>query len=145
MASAWTPRGIGFDAAELTFIDSRYPAANDLSQGDGVNTGGYRFTYPTPDNRITYVGRIDYNLTPTQRIFGRFTINRRNADRIWPRIPNRPCTHPVYDHSYGYVVSHVWDIGKNKVNQFYYGDNISKFNFPDLTTRPGPISTASPA
>ena len=28
-------------------------------------------------------------------------------------------------------MSHVWDIGKNKVNQFYYGDTISKFDFPD--------------
>ena len=30
------------------------------------------------------------------------------------------------------MVSHVWDIGKNKVNSLYYGDTISKLSFPDL-------------
>ena len=125
------PAGIGFDAPELAFINTRYPQANDTSRGDGVNTGGYRFTTPTPENETTYVGRVDYSLTPTQHIFGRFTINRENAVETLPQFPTDPLTHPFIDTSYGYVVSHVWDIGKNKVNQFYYGDTISKYNFPD--------------
>jgi hypothetical protein len=129
--AALDPAGIGFDAPELAFIKARYPAANDLTQGDGVNTGGYRFTTPTPDNEITYVGRVDYNLTPTQRLFGRFTINRENSIYSLPEFPTDPVTHPRIDRSYGYVVSHIWTIGKNKVNQFYYGDSIAKSSFPD--------------
>ena len=129
---ALDPAGTGFNSSVKDFVTSRYPGANDLSQGDGVNTAGYRFTYPRPDDRITYVGRIDYNLTPTQKIFGRFTITRRNAIESGPEFKSDPLTHPEYDRSYGYVVSHVWDIGSNKVNQFYYGDNISKLSFPDL-------------
>jgi hypothetical protein len=135
--AALDPAGTGFDSSVISYIATRYPinstanAAVDLSGGDGVNTAGYRFTYANPDNRITYVGRVDYNLTPTQRIFGRFTITRRNAIESAPEFPTDPVTHPYIDHSYGYVVSHVWDIGKNKVNQFYYGDNISKLSFPD--------------
>ena len=135
--AALDPAGTGFDSSVISFISTRYPinstanAAVDLSGGDGVNTVGYRFTYPDPDNRITYVGRVDYNLTPTQRIFGRFTITRRNAIESAPEFPTDPVTHPYLDHSYAYVVSHVWNIGKNKVNQFYYGDNISKLSFPD--------------
>ncbi len=127
--AALDPAGTGFDSSELSFITSRYPQANDLSQGDGVNTAGYRFTYPTPDDRITYVGRIDYNLTETQKIFGRFTITRRNLVRFAPEFNTDPVTHLEVDHSYGYVVSHVWNIGANKVNEFYYGDNISKVDF----------------
>ena len=130
--AALDPGKIGIDSPEIAFITSRYPAANDLSQGDGVNTGGYRFNTPFPDNRLTYVARVDYNLTQTQKVFGRFTIDRRNAIESAPEFPTDPVTHPFIDDSYGYVVSHIWDIGKNKVNQFYYGDNISKFNFPDL-------------
>ena len=126
------PSGIGFDESELSFITGRYPEANDLAAGDGVNTAGYRFTYPRPDDRITYVGRVDYNLTPTQRIYGRFTITRRNAIESGPEFKTDPVTHPFFDRSYAYVISHVWDIGKNKVNQFYYGDTISKLSFPDL-------------
>ncbi len=129
---ALDPAGIGFNAGELAFINGRYPKANDLSQGDGVNTGGYRFTYPTPDNNISYVGRVDYNLTSTQKVFGRFTINRRDAVSVLPAFPSDPSTHPLYDRSYSYVVSHIWEIGKNKVNAFSYGDTVSKLNFPDL-------------
>ena len=68
------PAAIGFNQSVLTYIDARYPEANDLTQGDGVNTGGYRFTTPTPDNEVTYVGRVDYHLTPTQRLFARATL-----------------------------------------------------------------------
>lgn len=126
------PAGIGFDAGLLSYIDNRYPMANDLSQGDGVNTGGFRFKVPTPDDNLTYVGRIDYNLASSQRIFGRVTITRRDALAGFPQFPTDPVTHPFTDRSYGYVVSHIWTIGRNKVNQFYYGDTVSKFNFPDV-------------
>ena len=125
------PNGAGFAQGVLTFIDSRYPTANDLAQGDGVNTGGYRFTTPTPNNQITYVGRADYNLTPTQRVFGRITITRASAINVLPEFKTDPVTHPFSDESYGYVISHVWTIGANKVNQFYYGDTVSKYDFPD--------------
>jgi Carboxypeptidase regulatory-like domain len=126
------PAGMGFNPDVLSFIDSRYPVANDMSQGDGVNTGGYRFKTPTPDSENTYVARIDYNPTPAQRIFGRFTINREDATSMLPAFPTDPLTHPFIDRGYGYVVSDVWTIGQTKVNQFYYGDTISKFSFPDL-------------
>ncbi len=129
--AALDPNGIGFNAPEFAFIDARYPAANDLTQGDGVNTGGDRFTYPTPDNDITYVGRVDYNITPSQKVFGRFTITRENSTQSLPVFAKDPPTHPFIDRSYGYVVSDIWTIGKNKVNQFYYGDNISKYDFPN--------------
>lgn len=130
--AALDPAGIGFNQDVLSFVNSRYPKANDLSQGDGVNTGGYRFTQPAPDNDDTYVGRVDYNLTSNQRIFGRFTINRRHLTYSLSEFDTDPLTHPETDHSYAYVISHDWTIGANKVNQFYYGDTISKFSWPDL-------------
>jgi len=125
------PGNTGFDSPELDYINGRYPQANDLSNGDGVNTAGNRFTFPDPDNEITYVSRVDYNLSATQKIFGRFTITREDATNGAPEFKKDPVTHPYQDRSYGYVVSYIWDIGKNKVNQFYYGDNINKLSFPD--------------
>lgn len=127
---ALDPQGIGFNQSLLTFINQRYPHANDLTGGDGINTGLFRFTTPTPDNTTNYVGRIDYNLTDHQQIFGRFTINRRNATQTAIEFPSDPTTHPFEDRSYAYVVGHTWTIGTNKVNQIEYGDNITKFNFP---------------
>jgi hypothetical protein len=139
------PAGIGFDAPELTFINARYPTGAlapagpiDLTRGDGVNTAGYLFTTPIPDNEATYVSRVDYNLTSTQKVYGRFTINRENAISALPLFPTDPVTHPFVDRSYGYVVSHIWQIGTNKVNEVYYGDSISKFNWPDLYNPTGP-------
>ncbi len=129
---ALDPLGIGFNPSVLSFINSRYPLPNDISHGDGVNTAGFRFTYPTPNFDTTYVGRIDYQLTHTQKIFGRFTINRQNETNSAPEFPTDPLTHPFIDRSYSYVVSHIWTIGANKVNQFYYGDTITKYSFPDL-------------
>jgi hypothetical protein len=74
---------------------------------------------------------VDYNLTPTQKLYGRFTITRRNATEWLQEFPTDPVTHPFFDRTYSYLVSHVWEIGANKVNQIYYGDNITKFAFPD--------------
>src|SRR5439155_27122954 len=83
-------------------------------------------------NGMNYIGRIDYNLTPTQKIYGRFTINHEDAISEAPMFDTDPLTHPLYDRSYSYVVNHTWEIGKNKVNAFYFGDAISKLSFPDL-------------
>ncbi len=126
------PAGIGFNPNVASLATSRYPEANDLSRGDGVNTGGYRFTYPMPDIDTTYVARIDYAMTSRQRVFGRFTINRRNAVESLPEFASDPSTHPYTDRSYSYVISHTWTIGANKVNQFYYGDTITKLDTPDI-------------
>lgn len=141
-AAALDPAGVGFDTSLLSFFKSRYPTPNDPTEGDGVNTEGLRFTYPTPDIETTYVTRMDYNLTHTQKIYGRFTINRTNEVYSGPELPGDPDATLEIDRSYGYVLSHIWAIGGNKVNQFYYGDNISKLNFPagDFPTAPNTYS-----
>lgn len=126
---ALDPAGIGFNANLLNFINSRYPHANDLTGGDGINSGGFRFTTPTPDFATIYVGKIDYNLNQSMRLSGRFTISREDATQTPVQFSGDPTTHPFIDRSYAYVLSHTWTIGSNKVNQFYYGDTITKFNF----------------
>lgn len=47
--AALDPNGVGFDANELAFINSRYPKANDFSQGDESIPAatGSRFLLPT--------------------------------------------------------------------------------------------------
>jgi hypothetical protein len=41
--AAIDPRGTGANQALLTFVNQRYPEANDLTAGNGINTGGFRF------------------------------------------------------------------------------------------------------
>ncbi len=133
------PQHIGESASLQTFINSAYPHANDLaySGADGINTGGYRFNFPEPDYLYNYVARLDYNLTPSQRVFVRGTIAREDAVQSANAFPGGTTTNPFTDRSYGYVASHIWQISANKVNQFYYGDTIQKYNFPSLLRAPG--------
>ena len=129
------PQSVGESQAILTFLNARYGhltgGVYDPTTGDGVNTIGYRYNAQSPDINYAYVGRVDYNLTPHQRVFAR--LNIAHEDRVYNvnEFPTDPTTSTFQDRSYGYVVSHIWEIGNNKVNQFYYGDTVSEYNFPN--------------
>lgn len=141
--AGFDPQGVGDDAALLSFITGRYPQANDLSGGDGVNTGAFRFNAPASRTANDYVARVDYNLTSKMKLFGRLSILRDNSgdDRNFAApalFPGDPITHQILDHSYAYVIGHTWAISNNKVNQFFYGETRSDLNFP---TSFNPIGT----
>src|SRR6202042_1108361 len=94
---ALDPAGVGFSPVIQSFLTSRYPAPNDLTFGDGVNTGGLRFNTPTPDLETNYTGRIDYTLSPTMRLFARTIINREDATEFTPVLPTDPASNPFQD------------------------------------------------
>ena len=75
------------------------------------------------------VARVDYNLTSKQRVFLQFHEAHQDSVQSVNRFPGDPLTRPFQDRSYGYVASHIWQIGSNKVNQFYYGSNTTVFSF----------------
>ena len=129
--AALDPQGIGFDPALLTFINQRFPHANVLNDGDGINTGGFRFNAQLPRTDNNYVTRIDWNASEKHKVFGRFTINRTNLIYQANYLPADPQTSPFLDNSYAYVVGDTWTISSNKVNQFLYGDTIQKVSFPN--------------
>ncbi len=54
------PLGIGPGPAALEHFRS-YPAPNDATVGDGLNTAGYRFTAATPLIWNTYITKADWN------------------------------------------------------------------------------------
>ena len=127
--AALDPQHVGFDPSFLAFINTRYPHANDLTGGDGINTGGYRFTTPTPNYETTYVARFDYNLNASMKLFARGTVDRGDSTQVPIRFPGDPVTNPFVNRSYSYVAGHVWTIGSNKINELLYGDVITKYNF----------------
>src|SRR6266478_10135433 len=55
--AALDPQGVGADTALESVINSRYPRPNDLTGGDGVNTGLFRFNAPIQVDHKTYVAR----------------------------------------------------------------------------------------
>jgi Carboxypeptidase regulatory-like domain len=127
---ALDPAGVGEDTAFLALIDARFPVSN-AAGGDGINSGGYNFNAPNNDLETNYVGRVDYDLTPKQRLFARFTIARENSVSAVNEFAGDPITDPFVDRSYAFVLGHNWQIGNNKSNALYLGETVQKNYAPN--------------
>ncbi len=134
------PAGIGPDPGLLSFLNSRYPHANDFTQGDGVNTGGFTWNAPEKYSSNDYVSRIDYNLNSKMKLFGRVSFYRRvsgdDGNGLVPGaelFPGDPApSNTIVDHSWAYVIGHTWTVSNNKVNQFNIGETRAVLDFPVL-------------
>jgi hypothetical protein len=106
---------------------SKYPT-NDLSQGDGLNTGGFRFNAPVPTKLNSHVAKVDFNLTTNQTAFARMQVMYDHQTRPqW--LPDAPAP-TVWSHPWGLAVGHVWTIGSRWVNNFRYG--LTRQAFSDI-------------
>jgi hypothetical protein len=135
------PSCIGADAALTSFIAGRYPAANDMTQGDGVNTGGYRFSAPAPLKENIYLARIDYNLSSKHKLFTRFNFNNESVadtrNNISPvtgiaasvAFPGDPLTAVDTENDKAWVIGDTWTITPSTVNQFVYGESREQADF----------------
>jgi hypothetical protein len=128
------PRGIGPNQAFLSFINSRYPQANDLTAGDGINTGGFRFNAPSRRKDSTYTNRIDWNATSKQKIFGRWNVARRTQtdtlNTVAEQFPGDPEGGQIVVKDYAWVVGHTWVASSAIVNQATVGVSRSGLEFP---------------
>src|SRR5215831_17482895 len=72
LGQMYTATGIN-PVAISTFaaVAAKYPS-NDVTTGDQVNTGGYRFNAPTPIHLNANTVRLDFNATSRQNLFLRF-------------------------------------------------------------------------
>ena len=118
-SGAYSVAGIN-PAAQAVFADSisKYKT-NDSSQGDGLNTGGFRFNSPTPTRLNSHVAKFDFNLTKNQTAFLR--LNVLHDHQTLPKwLPGSP-TPLIWNHPRGLAAAHTWTIGNNWVNNFRYG------------------------
>ena len=133
--TALDPKAVGGNAALLSFINSRYPQANDLTAGDGINTGGFRFNAPSQRKDNTYTTRIDWNATSKQKFFGRFNIARRvqtdTVNSVAQQFPGDPETAQIVVKDYTWVVGHTWTASPTFVNQATVGVARSGLLFPN--------------
>jgi Carboxypeptidase regulatory-like domain len=129
--AAFDPAGVGFNSALLSLFASRYPHSNNLSVGDGINTGGFQFNAPYPYKEDDYVQRVDYNVNDKMKLWGKGNFVRTNGteNAIW--FPGDPETYPFLDQSYTWAVGHVWTINTRMVNQAQYGEVFENYNFPN--------------
>lgn len=97
---------------------SRY-TANSNCDGDGINTGGFRFNAPTTIDENTHIARFDWIINSNQSIFVRGNYQNDLTQGV-SAFPDTPAT-ALWDHPYGFVVAHNWTLSNNKVNNFRYG------------------------
>ena len=132
--AAMDPKHVGGSPELLSFINTRYPHANDLTAGDGVNTGGFRFNAPSKRADNTYTTRLDWNPTSKQKVFGRFNIARRlqtdTVNSVAAQFPGDPETAQIVVKDYAWVVGDTWTVSNNLVNQATVGVSRSGLLFP---------------
>ena len=131
------PAHIGVDAALLSFVNGRYPHANDLTEGDGINTGGLRFNAPFALGNNTYTTRLDYNLTNNQKLFGRFNIVRSaqtdDINNVAAQFPGDTApASQITTRDYAFAIGHTWNISTNNINQAVFGITSSRLGFPAI-------------
>jgi hypothetical protein len=134
--AALDPLGIGANGALLSFLKDRYPAANDLTGGDGVNTGFFRFNSPSKRADNIYTTHIDYSLSAKQQVSGRLTVTRSaNTDTtnlVAQQFPGDPETAQIQRQDYSYVIGHTWSINPRMINRLTVGVSRSSLSFPIL-------------
>ena len=106
--------------AVLAAAAARYPA-NATTEGDGLNTGGFRFNAPTSVNLNANIMRLDYNLTSDARHMLFFRGNyQQDLVTFAPQFPDTPPP-SFWSHPFGFVIGHTWAVNKSLINDFKYG------------------------
>ncbi len=128
------PMGIGTNPATLEYFRS-FPAPNDSTVGDGLNTAGYRFSAPTPLVWNTWVSRLDWTADPDglHRMFLRLNFQ---DDRITslPQFPGEPPNSETEDTSRGLAIGYDGTFGGNVIGTFRYGFTGQKVTFSGVQT-----------
>jgi len=104
---------------------AKYPA-NDFSQGDGLNTGGFRFNAPAPIKLNSHVAKLDFNLTNSQTAFLRLNVIH-DLQSLPQWLPDT-VSPKVWNHPRGLAAGHTWTIGSHWVNNFRYGFTRQAFS-----------------
>jgi hypothetical protein len=112
---------VGPDPAVLSYFNT-YPLPNDLSQGDGVNTAGYRFAAPTRNTKNWYIAKMDYNITLDGKQRVSLTGALANQDQAnAPFLPGQGPETSVINFNKGLIANYSGVLTKTLINNFRYG------------------------
>lgn len=126
--------------ALFSSVVPRYPI-NDSTQGDGRNSGGFRFNAPVPVKQNAHTARIDWNVTGDQKHQVSLRGNyQQDITGVAPFFPDTPATN-TWSHPLGFSATHTWLINSNLTNRLSYGltrlafSNQGDSNDPQITFR----------
>ena len=110
-----------------------YPAPNQYSAGDGLNTGNYAFNTPFQIRGPQYLGRIDHVISDRHNLFGRILAAEQNTlggDPLNGRpqvLPGFPTRGEVFRPAYNVAISLRSVLTPRLVNELTLG--YSRFDF----------------
>jgi hypothetical protein len=115
------PQGIGVNAAVLALMNT-YPNGNNPTQGDGLNTEGYSFSYNTQRSYNAYTGRLDWDITGNGKhtIFWRGNL-QNDHEPGGPQFPGEPGSNTLLTNSKGFAVGYTELLSSNLVNNLAFG------------------------
>jgi len=113
------PQGIGVNPNILAIFNG-YPQPNDPTQGDGLNTEGYRFPYTLQRSYNTYISRLDWNITGRHTVFWRGNLQNDNEPTA-PAFPGQPPSTTTLTNSKGFAFGYTAVLSTSLINNFRYG------------------------
>jgi hypothetical protein len=118
---AMDPQAIGVNQ-NIQQIYSQYPQANDPTQGDTLNTAGYRFPYTLHRSYDTYIARFDWNISRNgnHTVFWRGNLQDDNEPTA-PVFPGQPPASSTLTNSKGMAAGYTAVITPNLINTLRYG------------------------
>ncbi len=128
------PLKVGPSAEALQYFSS-FPAPNDSTVGDGLNTAGYRFTGSTPLVWNTVISKVDWNADENgaHRIFVRGNYQRDHIGSV-PQFPGQDPNRETDDTSRGMAVGYTGLVGAGMVSNFRYGFTGQHVNLSGVQT-----------
>jgi hypothetical protein len=101
---------------------NQYPLPNDFSQGDGLNTAGYRFAAGTRNTKNWYIAKVDYNITTDGKQRVSLTGALANQDQAnAPFLPGQGPATSIVNFNKGLIANYSAVITNNLINNFRYG------------------------
>lgn len=113
------PQNIGNDQALLAVLNA-YPTGNDPTQGDGLNSIGYRFPYTVHRKYDTYISRIDWNLSSKHNFFWRGNL-QNDSEPSTPAFPGQAAATTILTNNKGFAAGYTYLLNNNMVNDVRVG------------------------
>jgi hypothetical protein len=135
IAASADPLHIGPNAAVLKYLQ-QFPAPNDKSVGDGLNTAGFRFNSGKPLRYNTYITRVDYHLNSKHQLFFRGNLQNDHYTDAIPQFPGQADSALHLENAKGLAAGDTWLISNTLINNFRYGLTRQSFDSTGLQTQP---------
>ncbi len=145
------PRKLGIDPTIQQRVLSLFPAPNNYSVGDGLNTAGYTFSIGRLDPQRDFVFKIDHRFNDSHNVSVRYAWGKQDTvndttNSGAPAFPGLPPKVNTTRDPRNLAINYRWVLTPSLVNEFVVGGNHFTFNFvnPSAGEQPFHVVTINP-